>query len=131
MNKISGGNAAFFSLSVLSRVISGSGFHAALWGSGQIGSFFEILKDMTNIYIRIAYGAMILVFAVGTVKKGLGAQAAQTFGLPNKLSSEAANFALGIAVFVFGILSYPIAEKIVNTVINGGNIEVSGLHLDL
>lgn len=128
---MTGGNAVFFSLSILPEMISGNGIRTALWGSGQIGSFFEIMKDMTNIYIRIAYGAMILIFAVGAVKSGLGAQAAQTFGLPNKLSSEAANFVLGIAVFVFGILSYPIAEKIVNSIITSGKLEVSGLHLDL
>ena len=34
---------------------------AAVWGSGEIGSFFDILKDMTDIYIRIAYGIMVLV----------------------------------------------------------------------
>ena len=128
---MTGGNAVFFSLSILPEMISGNGILTALWGSGQIGSFFEIMKDMTNIYIRIAYGAMILIFAVGAVKSGLGAQAAQTFGLPNKLSSEAANFVLGIAVFVFGILSYPITEKIVNSIITSGKLEVSGLHLDL
>ncbi|MBQ6503945.1 MAG: hypothetical protein IJI57_08560, partial [Flexilinea sp.] len=47
-------------------------------GSGHIRSIFEILKDMTDIYIKIAYGAMVLVFVVGTVKSGVGAQAAQT-----------------------------------------------------
>ena len=130
MNRISGGNA-FFPLSVLSPGIPGGGFRAAIWGAGQIGSLFGILKDMTDIYIRIAYGAMILVFAVGAVKSGLGAQAAQTFGLPGRLSSEAADFALGIVVFVLGILSYPVAEKIVNSVAGGIAVEVSGLHLDL
>ncbi len=105
--------------------------HADTWGSGQIRSIFEILKDMTNLYIKIAYGAMILVFVVGTVKSGLGAQAAQTLNLPKKVSNEIANFALGIAVFIFGVLSYPIAEKIINTVIgSAGSGTVTGLHLD-
>ena len=105
--------------------------HAETWGSGHINSIFEILKDMTNLYIKIAYGAMILVFVVGTVKSGLGAQAAQTLNLPKKVSNEIANFALGIAVFIFGVLSYPIAEKIINTVIgSAGSGSVSGLHLD-
>ncbi|MBQ4511427.1 MAG: hypothetical protein II969_00435 [Anaerolineaceae bacterium] len=104
---------------------------AETWGSGQINSIFEILKDMTDLYIKIAYGAMILVFVVGTVKSGLGAQAAQTLNLPKKVSNEIANFALGIAVFIFGVLSYPIAEKIINTVIgSAGSGSVTGLHLD-
>lgn len=106
--------------------------HADIWGSGHINSIFEILKDMTNLYIKIAYGAMILVFVVGTVKSGLGAQAARTLNLPKKVSTEIANFALGIAVFIIGILSYPIAEKIINTAIgSSGTGTVSGLHLDL
>jgi len=106
--------------------------HADTWGSGHINSIFGILKDMTNLYIKIAYGAMVLVFVVGTVKSGLGAQAAQTLNLPKKVSNEIANFALGIAVFVFGVLSYPIAEKIINTVIgSAGSGSVTGLHLDL
>ena len=94
--------------------------HAETWGSGHINSIFEILKGMTNLYIKIAYGAMILVFVVGTVKSGLGAQAAQTLNLPKKVSNEIANFALGIVVFIFGVLSYPIAEKVINAVLSGG-----------
>ena len=101
-------------------------------GSGHIRSIFEILKDMTDIYIKIAYGAMVLVFVVGTVKSGVGAQAAQTLNLPKKVSNEIANFALGIAVFIFGILSYPIAEKIISTVVGSvGAGNVTGLQLDL
>ena len=106
--------------------------HAETWGAGQIGSIFEILKDMTNLYIKITYGAMVLVFVVGTVKSGLGAQAAQTLNLPKKVSAEVANFVLGVAVFIFAVLSYPIAEKIINTVIGStGSGSITGLHLDL
>ena len=106
--------------------------HAETMGAGHISSIFEILKDMTNLYIKIAYGVMILVFVVGTVKSGVGAQAAQTLNLPKKVSNEIANFALGIAVFIFGILSYPIAEKIISTVIGSvGAGNVTGLQLDL
>ena len=106
--------------------------HAETWGAGQIGSIFEILKDMTNLYIKITYGAMVLVFVVGTIKSGLGAQAAQTLNLPKKVSAEVANFVLGVAVFIFAVLSYPIAEKIINTVIGStGSGSITGLHLDL
>ena len=106
--------------------------HAETWGAGQVSSIFEILKDMTNLYIKITYGAMVLVFVVGTVKSGLGAQAAQTLNLPKKVSAEVANFVLGVAVFIFAVLSYPIAEKIINTVIGStGSGSITGLHLDL
>ena len=61
-----------------------------------------------------------------------GAQAAKTFGMPKKVSAEIANFALGVVVFMFGVLSYPIAEKIINSVIgSAGSGTVTGLHLDL
>lgn len=106
--------------------------YADTWGSGEIGSFFDIVKDMTDIYIRIAYGIMVLVFVAGAVKSGLGAQAAKTFGMPKKVSAEIANFALGVVVFMFGVLSYPIAEKIINSVIgSAGSGTVTGLHLDI
>jgi len=106
--------------------------YADAWGTAHIRSIFGILRAMTDIYIRIAYGAMVLVFVAGTVRSGLGAQAAQTFGFPKKVSAEIANLLAGAAVFVFGILSYPIAEKIINAVINSGGIQdPSGLHLDL
>ena len=123
--------AAVCSAALTLFLLNANPAHADTWGSGQIRSIFEILKDMTNLYIKIAYGAMILVFVVGTVKSGLGAQAAQTLNLPKKVSNEIANFALGIAVFIFGVLSYPIAEKIINTVIgSAGSGTVTGLHLD-
>ena len=123
--------AAVCSAALILFLLNTNSAHADTWGSGHIRSIFEILKDMTNLYIKIAYGAMILVFVVGTVKSGLGAQAAQTLNLPKKVSNEIANFALGIAVFIFGVLSYPIAEKIINTVIgSAGSGSVTGLHLD-
>lgn len=124
--------AAVFTAALFLFILPAGTAHADVWASGHIGSIFGILRDMTDLYIRTAYGAMILVFAVGTVKSGLGAQAAKTFGLPKKVSSEIANFMLGIAVFVFGILSYPVAEKIINTIVSSaGTGGVTGLHLDL
>ena len=61
---------------------------AETMGSAHISSIFEILKDITNLYIKIAYGLMILVFAAGTVKSGLGAQASQTLNLPKRFQMK-------------------------------------------
>ena len=131
-NRNSCRTAAVFTAALFLFIFPAGTAHADVWASGHIGSIFGILRDMTDLYIRVAYGAMILVFAVGSVKSGLGAQAARTFGLPRKVSSEIANFTLGIAVFVFGILSYPVAEKIINTIVSSaGTGGVTGLHLDL
>ena len=126
------GQTAVFTAVLTLLFINAVPVHAETIGSGHISSIFEILKDIANLYIKIAYGLMVLVFVAGTVKSGLGAQAAQTLNLPRKVSNEIANFALGIAVFILGILSYPIAEKIISTVTgSAGSGSVNGLHLDL
>ncbi|MCR4750785.1 MAG: hypothetical protein K5852_00655 [Eubacterium sp.] len=124
--------AAVLTAAVFLFIFPAGTAHADVRASGHIGAIFGILRDLTDLYIRMAYGAMILVFAVGTVKSGLGAQAARTFGLPGKVSSEIVNFTLGIVVFVFGILSYPIAEKIINSIVSSaGTGGMTGLPLDL
>lgn len=126
------GQAAVYTAALTLLFIDAVPVHAETMGSVHISSIFEILKDITNIYIKIAYGLMVLVFVAGTVKSGLGAQAAQTLNLPKTVSNEIANFALGIVVFIFGALSYPLAERIISTVIGSvGSGTVTGLHLDL
>ncbi|MBQ6520194.1 MAG: hypothetical protein IJI14_15880 [Anaerolineaceae bacterium] len=94
---------------------------------------FSIFKGLSNLFIKFAYGAMVLIFAVGLVKSGLTAQAAQQFGAAGKVSGELMNVLGGIVVFVFGILSYPLAEKIITAVIesDGAGIDqnVDGLTL--
>ena len=85
----------------------------------EIGKMFGVFKGLSNLFIKFAYGAMVLIFAVGMVKSGLTAQAAQQFGAAGKVSNELMNVLGGVVIFVFGILSYPIAEKVINAVISG------------
>lgn len=85
----------------------------------EIGKMFGVFKGLSNLFIKFAYGAMILIFAVGLVKSGLTAQAAQQFGAAGKVSNELMNVLGGVVIFVFGVLSYPIAEKIITAVISG------------
>ncbi len=85
----------------------------------EIGKMFGVFKGLSNLFIKFAYGAMILIFAVGLVKSGLTAQAAQQFGAAGKVSNELMNVLGGVVIFVFGILSYPIAEKIITAVVSG------------
>ena len=85
----------------------------------EIGKMFSVFKGLSNLFIKFAYGAMVLIFAVGMVKSGLTAQAAQQFGAAGKVSNELMNVLGGVVIFVFGILSYPIAEKVINAVISG------------
>ena len=85
----------------------------------EIGKMFGVFKGLSNLFIKFAYGGMILIFAVGMVKSGLTAQAAQQFGAAGRVSGELMNVLGGIVIFVFGLLSYPIAEKIIDAVISG------------
>jgi len=112
----------FMILSVLLMILSESmPAHAAEEiASGEIQKMFSVFKGLSNLFIKFAYGAMVLIFAVGMVKSGLTAQAAQQFGAAGKVSGELMNVLGGIVIFVFGILSYPIAEKIINSVISSG-----------
>jgi hypothetical protein len=78
-------------------------------GMGGIVNVFEKLGEM---FINIAYSLMIIVFAVGTVKSGLAAQAAQQFGASGRVSVEVMNIAGGVIIFVLGMLSLPIVKWI-------------------
>ena len=107
--------AVLLTLLMLFSIRSGTVFAAEEIAGEEIGKMFGVFKGLSNLFIKFAYGAMVLIFAVGMVKSGLTAQAAQQFGAAGKVSGELMNV-LG----VFGILSYPIAEKVINAVISGG-----------
>lgn len=112
--------AVLLSLLMLFSIRSGTVFAAEEIASEEIGKMFGVFKGLSNLFIKFAYGAMVLIFAVGMVKSGLTAQAAQQFGAAGKVSGELMNVLGGVVIFVFGILSYPIAEKVINAVISGG-----------
>ncbi|MBQ6517588.1 MAG: hypothetical protein IJI14_02640 [Anaerolineaceae bacterium] len=86
--------------------------------SAEIGAMFGVFSSLSDLFIKFAYGAMVLIFAVGMVKSGLTAQAAQQFGAAGKVSGELMNVLGGVVVFVFGILSYPLAKQIIHSVTN-------------
>lgn len=85
-------------------------------GNQEIKVMFFVFKDMSDLFIKFAYGAMVLIFAVGMVKSGLTAQAAKQFGVPVRVSGELMNILGGIVIFVVGILSYPLAKEIIKRV---------------
>lgn len=98
---------------------------------GQISSIFSVFKDMTDIYIKIAYGLIVILFAVGAVKSGLSAQFSRQFGMSGRLSKELYDFILCILIFILGILSYPLIETIVNRIVASSGGNVSGLKLSI
>ena len=112
--------AVLLSLLMFFSIRTGTVFAAEEIAGEEIGKMFGVFKGLSNLFIKFAYGAMVLIFAVGMVKSGLTAQAAQQFGAAGKVSGELMNVLGGVVIFVFGILSYPIAEKVINAVLSGG-----------
>ena len=83
---------------------------------GFEGKILEIFSNLGKTAIKVMYGLMIILFAVGTVKSGLGAQAAQAFGATGRVSFEMLNLFGGAVIFVFGLLTLPLANMIIDKV---------------
>lgn len=114
-------SAVLLAVLMLSGISAAPAFAAEEIAGEEIGKMFGVFKGLSNLFIKFAYGAMILIFAVGMVKSGLTAQAAQQFGAAGKVSGELMNVLGGVVIFVFGILSYPIAEKLITAVVSGAS----------
>ena len=80
------------------------------------GEMVGIFTDLGKLAIKVLYALMFIVFAVGMVKSGLGAQAAQAFGATGRVSTEMLNLAGGIVIFVIGLMTLPIANMIIDRV---------------
>ncbi|MEJ2561211.1 MAG: hypothetical protein P8Z42_00850 [Anaerolineales bacterium] len=79
-------------------------------------TFIDIFNDLGQLAIKVCYALMFIVFAVGTVKAGLGAQAAQAFGATGRVSMEMLNLVGGIIIFVIGLMTLPIVNTIIDSV---------------
>ncbi len=80
------------------------------------GELIGVFTDLGKLAIKVLYALMFIVFAVGMVKAGLGAQAAQAFGATGRVSVEMLNLAGGIVIFVIGLMTLPIANMIIDRV---------------
>jgi len=76
----------------------------------------QIFISLGKLFINIAYGFMFLIFAVGSVKSGLGAQAAMQFGATGRVSLELMNLAGGVVIFIFGLMTLPLVNMIIRSV---------------
>lgn len=83
---------------------------------GAAGAIVDVFTDLGHLVIKICYALMVVLFSVGTVKSGVGAQAAQAFGATHKVSFEMLNIVGGIVIFVFGLLTLPIVNTIIDKV---------------
>jgi len=84
--------------------------------AGAAGKMLQIFITLGKLFINIAYGFMFLIFAVGSVKSGLGAQAAQQFGATGRVSLEMLNLAGGVVIFIFGLMTLPLVNMIIRAV---------------
>jgi hypothetical protein len=80
------------------------------------GNLVAIFTELGRLAIRVIYALIMIVFAVGTVKSGLGAQAAQAFGATGRVSFEMMNLVGGIVVFGIAIMALPLANMIIDKV---------------
>ena len=83
---------------------------------GAAGKMISILARLGKLFIQVAYALMFLVFAVGTVKSGLGAQVAQQFGATGRVSLEFMNLATGVVIFVVALMTLPLVNLIASEV---------------
>ena len=85
-------------------------------GSDAVDTMVAMFKELGNLFISAAYSLMFIIFAVGMVKSGVTAQAAQQFGVTGRVSMEMLNVIGGIAVFVFGLLTLPLVNLIIDKI---------------
>jgi small-conductance mechanosensitive channel len=79
-------------------------------------TFIDIFNGLGKLAIKVCYALMFIVFAVGSVKSGLGAQAAQAFGATGRVSMEMLNLVGGIVIFVIGLMTLPIVNTIIDSI---------------
>jgi len=88
-----------------------------------------IFTNLGKLAIKAIYALVATVFAVGTVKSGLGAQAAQAFSATSKVSQEMMNLVGGIVIFGIAIMTLPLANMIIDTVTE--NLFVDGFSVNI
>jgi hypothetical protein len=77
------------------------------------GKMLHIFISLAKLFINIAYGFMFLIFAVGSVKAGLGAQIPQQSGATERVSLELLNLAGSVVIFIFDLMILPPVNMII------------------
>ncbi len=85
-------------------------------GNQAAGTIVVIFRKLAKLFISVGYVLMFIVFAVSSVRSGLGAQAAQAFGATGRVSVELLNLAGGVVIFVVALMTLPIVNMIIDTV---------------
>jgi uncharacterized membrane protein YidH (DUF202 family) len=102
----------------------------AIWILVVVAFMMTTLATLGKLAIKVIYALVLIVFAVGTVKSGLGAQAAQAFGATSRVSHEMMNLVGGILIFGIAIMTLPLANMIIDTVteklfVDGFTVEIN------
>lgn len=92
-------------------------------------SLVAIFTQLARLFIKVMYGLIMLAFAVGSVKAGLGAQAAQAFGMAGRVSMEMMSLVGGVVVFAIAVMALPLANMIIDTVTE--NLFGSGFAIEI
>jgi hypothetical protein len=90
-------------------------------------NLLAIFTKLAKLFINVMYGLIMLAFAVGTVKAGLGAQASTAFGLAGRVSMEMMNLVGGVVIFAIAVMALPLANMVIDTVtenVFGGGFSV-------
>jgi hypothetical protein len=90
-----------------------------------------IFTALGRMAVRVIYALIAIVFAVGTVKSGLAAQAAQAFGATGRVSFEMMNMVGGIVIFAIAIMALPLANMVIDEVtaaLFGGSSSLLEIH---
>lgn len=89
-------------------------------GGRGVTQIVAMFTRLAGLFIQAAYSLMFIVFAVGSVKRGLAAQIALQFGMAGRVSNELLNLLGGVVIFALGLLTLPLVNWIIG--------EVSGLY---
>lgn len=105
-------------LALASMVLPGATAHAdgGTPPDEAAANLLGIFTTLAKLFIKVMYGLIMLAFAVGSVKAGLGAQASTAFGLAGRVSAEMMNLIGGVVIFAVAVMALPLANMVIDTV---------------
>lgn len=80
--------------------------------NGAAHKLVGIFANLGERLIQIAYALMFLIFAVSSVRSGLGAQVAQLLGRSGQVSQEISSLIVGVVIFGIAIMTLPLVNMI-------------------
>ena len=89
-------------------------------GPGGAGRAVDMMvttfKRLGGLFIKGAYSVAFIIFAVGMVKNGVAAHAAQQFGVAGQVPRHILDIIMGIVMFIFFLITLPLVDLIIDNV---------------